>query len=134
MNKNVTRMLLFLLLAAFPARLFAQGNLAGITGQVTAPEEGPLIGAKVTVKNESTGFQTSSLTDPDGNFIFKQLPLGSPYSVSVSALGYAEQKKTGYALNLGDELRVDFTMQISAMEIADIEVIANSLKNTIKTL
>lgn len=49
-------------------------------------------------------------------------------------MGYGAQKKTGYALDLDDQLIVDFMMEVDAAEIKVAEVVANSLKNTIKTL
>ncbi len=65
---------------------------------------------------------------------FKQLPLGSPYSITVSFIGYSEQRKTGFALNQGDQLKVNFNLQTSATELQAVEVVASSLKNTVPTL
>ncbi|WP_316780487.1 TonB-dependent receptor [Pedobacter antarcticus] len=114
--------------------LFAQGNQAIIIGKVLDEHAKPLIGASVKVKNESTGFSTGTMTNEKGDFIIKQLPLGSPYSIAVNYIGYGEQKKTGYALNLGDQLEINFKMEGNATEMKAVEVVANSLKNTVKTL
>lgn len=112
--------------------LYAQGSTqAVITGKVVDESGEGVIGATIQVKNESTGFFTGSVTNGKGEYTIKQLPLGSPYTVSASYMGYGDQKKTGYSLNQGDMLRVDFKMQEAAQEIATVEVVANSLKNTI---
>lgn len=66
----------FLLLCGPETR--AQGNEASVVGKVTEGQAGPIVGATVFVKNESTGFSTGTVTDADGNYIIKQLPLGSP--------------------------------------------------------
>lgn len=134
MMKLMTKFFLFLaVLFCANGSAYAQGNQAIIAGRVS--EGGKhLPGATVTVKNESTGFKSSTETNDKGDYIIKQLPLGSPYSVTVSYIGYGEQKKTGYALNLGDQLQVNFTMEGDAKMMEEVEVVANSLKNSVKTL
>lgn len=122
-----------LLLFAGPLA-FAQGNEASITGKVAEGNVGPVVGATVFVKNESTGFSTGTVTDANGDYIIKQLPLGSPYSVTVSFIGYGEQKKTGYSLNQGDQLRLNFSLEASSNELQAVDIVANSLKNTVVTL
>src|SRR5687767_8215195 len=105
----VNRLLAFLLLVTccLPAApMNAQTTQASITGIITDEENNPLPGATVVVKNESTGFTTGTATNIFGEFIFKQLPLGSPYSVNISSVGYGSEKRMGYALNQGDILRV----------------------------
>ncbi|MHA4740281.1 TonB-dependent receptor [Dyadobacter sp. MSC1_007] len=122
-----------LLLSAGPLA-FAQGNEASITGKVSEGNVGPVVGATVFVKNESTGFSTGTVTDANGDYIIKQLPLGSPYSITVSFIGYGEQKKTGYSLNQGDQLRLNFSLEASSNELQAVDIVANSLKNTVVTL
>lgn len=109
----------------------AQGTQAIITGVVLDNEGLAVIGATIQVKNESTGFFTGSITNEKGEYVIKQLPLGSPYTVTASYIGYGEQKKTGYALNQGDMLRVDFQLSEESVEIQTVEVVANSLKNMV---
>lgn len=122
----------FLLLWSVETR--AQGNEASIVGKVSEGQAGPVAGATVFVKNESTGFSTGTVTDANGDYIIKQLPLGSPYSITVSFIGYGEQKKTGYTLNQGDQLRLNFSLEAAANELKAIDIVANSLKNTVVSL
>lgn len=131
--KLFTRLVtLLMLLCCFSAAVKAQGSTqAIITGTVVDEFGETVIGATIQVKNESTGFFTGSMTNEKGEYIIKQLPLGSPYTVTASFIGYGEQKKTGYSLNQGDMLRVDFKMQEASVEIEAVEVVANSLKNTV---
>ncbi|MDQ4139970.1 MAG: carboxypeptidase regulatory-like domain-containing protein, partial [Bacteroidota bacterium] len=114
--------------------MYGQGNEATIIGKVSEVNASPIIGATVLVRNESTGFQAGTVTDLNGDYIIKQLPLGSPYSITVSFIGYSEQKKTGFALNQGDQLKVNFNLQTSSTELEAVEVVASSLKNTVPTL
>ncbi|WP_026463759.1 TonB-dependent receptor [Adhaeribacter aquaticus] len=126
-------MLLALLITSW-LPLYGQGNEATIIGKVTEFKAGPIIGATVLVRNESTGFQAGTATDVNGDYIIKQLPLGSPYSITVSYIGYATQKKTGYALNQGDLLRVNFEIVSSGTELQAVEITGNTLKNSVPNL
>ncbi|MDR2042119.1 MAG: carboxypeptidase regulatory-like domain-containing protein, partial [Tannerella sp.] len=121
--------LLAMLLSAC-SMLHAQGTQAVIAGTIADETGEPVIGATVRVRNESTGFATGTVTNENGEYSIRQLPLGSPYSISASCLGFGRQSKTGYALNQGDMLRVDFRLTAESQQIQAIEVVANSLKNT----
>ncbi len=135
MKKLITGLhLLGVLFLITSFRLYGQGNQATVIGNISEGKSGPIIGATVIVKNESTGFQTGTVTDAKGDYIIKQLPLGAPYTVMVSYLGFGEQKKTGYTLNQGDQLRVNFALETAANELQAVEIVANSLKNKVETL
>ncbi|RYF75182.1 MAG: TonB-dependent receptor, partial [Cytophagaceae bacterium] len=134
MMKSITRLLsLFVLLLLSGTTTWAQGTQAAITGSIKEAE-GPAIGATVSVRNESTGFQTSTVTNEKGDFSFAQLPLGTPYTISVKYVGFADQKKTGYSLNFGDQLKVNFDMKSSATELDEVSITGADLHNSVKTL
>jgi hypothetical protein len=133
MNRLITGLIVTITLFFCSPHIYGQGNEATIIGKVTE-DAGPIVGATVFVKNESTGFQAGTITDTNGDYIIKQLPLGSPYSISVSYLGFGEQKKSGYTLNQGDQLKLNFKMEVSSNELEAVEIKANSLKNSIVTL
>jgi hypothetical protein len=108
---------------------FGQGTDASITGVVYEKTVLPLPGATIQLKNESTGFQTATLTGADGKFSFKQLPLGGPYTVTVTHIGYAESKKTGYTLNQGNHLKVDINLSESTTDLQEIVVSSNGFRS-----
>ena len=114
--------------------LSAQGTQASIAGKVTDANDETLPGATVIVKNESTGFSTGTNTNANGEYIFRQLPLGSPYTITVTYIGFGEQKKTGYSLNQGDLLQVDFNLQEESVNVGTVTVVAQSLKQSIDRL
>ena len=133
MIRLITTSLMFcVLLCALST--YGQSNQATITGKVSEIKAGPIVGATVIVRNESTGFQAGTVTDVNGDYIIKQLPLGSPYSINVSYVGYGDQKKSGYALNQGDQLKLNFALETDATELQAVDIKASSLKNTIVTL
>ncbi|WP_222852100.1 TonB-dependent receptor [Olivibacter sp. SDN3] len=112
---------------------WSQGTEATITGKVLE-KEGPIAGASITVRNESTGFKATTVTNEKGNYTFQQLPLGSPYTVTANSIGFTEQRKTGFALNFGDEIVVDFELAASSNELEEVVIEGSDLRNTIKTL
>ena len=133
MTTRIKQALMLLILLLMPGYMFAQDDRAVITGIVIDETELGVIGATVQVKNESTGFTTGSITNENGEYTIKQLPLGGPYTIKVSYIGYGDQTKSGYTLNQGDQVRVDFQMKEESITIEAVEVVANSLKNTIAT-
>ncbi|MEM1135414.1 MAG: carboxypeptidase regulatory-like domain-containing protein [Bacteroidota bacterium] len=109
----------FLLIAG---NALGQGTDASISGRVFESNTLPLPGATVLIKNESTGFETGTVTNANGFFILKELPVGGPYAVTTSFIGYGDVKKTGYNLNQGDRLQVDFVMSEEVEELQEIVV------------
>lgn len=71
-------MLIFCCLAK--NNLLAQTTQASISGIISDEQNKPVPGVSVTVKNESTGFTTRTNTNSQGEYTFKELPLGGPYT------------------------------------------------------
>ncbi len=109
--------------------LLAQGTDASVSGTITDATNDELINATVTVRNELTGFNTGTVTNLQGNYRLQQLPVGGPYTVTVSYVGYADQKKTGFTLNQGDNLEVDFEMSEASTELSEIVVSGTGFKS-----
>lgn len=103
----------------------AQTTQASFTGKITADGK-PLEGATVSVKNESTGFTSSTVSNAKGDYVFKELPLGGPYHILVTYTGYENQKKEGYTLNQGDVVPVNFLLNVSSGELAAVTVTAST--------
>lgn len=130
------KQLLLLFLFFFSAyHSIAQTTQASITGKITDETNKPVPGASVQVRNESTGFTTKTSTNTNGDFNFKELPLGGPYTVRVQFIGYGEQVRTGYTLNLGDVVRVNISMATSSQDLDAVEITATTgLKDKIENL
>jgi hypothetical protein len=112
----------------------AQTTQASISGTVVNNEKRPQVGASVSVRNESTGFTTKASTNAQGEFTFKELPLGGPYTVTVTYVGYGEQKVSGYTLNQGDAVKVDVNMQARENTLQVVQVVGSGLKNKIENI
>ncbi|PZR23111.1 MAG: TonB-dependent receptor [Citrobacter freundii] len=126
------QLLLVLLLLSCGQQLFAQAVQASISGNIYNNEKKPQAGATVAVRNESTGFATSTVTNSQGSFTFKELPLGGPYTVTVTYTGYGQQKRQGYMLSQGDAVKIDIEMQTNETTLQVVEVVGSGIKNRIE--
>jgi hypothetical protein len=132
-TKLLTRLLLLICIFG-NNQLLAQTTNAGFTGHVLSEAGAPLPDATVTVKNESTGFRNTSRTNDKGVFLFKELPLGGPYTVTVSSIGFTEQVKSEFTLNQGDQVPVDFALKDASAQLESVTVVSSSLKSRIKEI
>ncbi|HEU4387313.1 MAG TPA: carboxypeptidase-like regulatory domain-containing protein, partial [Blastocatellia bacterium] len=71
------------LVFVFPLSLFAQSNTGTLLGTVSGPD-GVIAGAKVVVKDDSTGRERTVKTSDEGTFTIPQLEVGT-YTVTISA-------------------------------------------------
>ncbi|WP_324670603.1 TonB-dependent receptor [Hymenobacter sp. GOD-10R] len=113
---------------------FGQSTDASISGRVVDEKGIMLPGVTIVVRNEATGFQTNTVTNGEGRYFLRQLPLGKPYSVRASYIGSATQVKNELALNLGDQLAVDFKMQPSTVGLNEVVVRGNALNSRVDRL
>ncbi|MBO0929801.1 TonB-dependent receptor [Fibrella aquatilis] len=135
MNKRLLLpSVIILLVCFFAGKTAAQTTQASIFGVITEKQKAPLPGATVQVRNESTGFSTGTITNAEGEYTFKELPLGGPYTVRVTYVGYGEQSRKGYMLNQGDAVRVSLTMQDDGQTLDVVQVVASGLKNKIDNI
>jgi hypothetical protein len=106
-----------------PALLSAQST-GGIQGQVTDPSGASVAGATVTVKNEGTGEQRTTVTDASGLYLVPSLPVGG-YNVAVKASGFQVMSANGLVLQVGVTLQQNFHLQVaSASETVEVTTAA----------
>lgn len=134
MSKKFFSVLLFSVFFLLNKQLTAQTTQASISGIITDAEHKTQAGATVSVRNESTGFLTKTLTNAGGEYTFKELPLGGPYTVNVSFSGFGQQKRSGYSLNQGDAVKVDISMQVMETTLEVVQIVGSGLKNKIENI
>ncbi len=123
------KLLLIFSMLTIASRLFAQGTDASIEVAVTDPTKLPVQGATISLLNASTGFTTTGASQKNGMFRFEQLPLGGPYKITVTYVGFQPQVKDGYTLNQGSNLTVAFPLSNQAAQLQEVTVFANEFKN-----
>jgi hypothetical protein len=99
---------------AGPVRLHAQATTASIHGTVTDSSGAVLPDATVTVVNTSPSISATQKTDSKGYFIFPDLHIGGPYTVTVGKEGLQKFVSTGIMLDLSSVREVAATLQIGA--------------------
>ncbi|MBU6366287.1 MAG: carboxypeptidase regulatory-like domain-containing protein [Gemmatimonadetes bacterium] len=108
-----------------PREAGAQATEGFVAGAVRSAAGAPVVGASVTARNEATGTQQTRTTDARGRYVFAQLPIGGPYSITVRQLGFRPVRRTGLMLNLGDRAALDVTLEPAATELAAVDVRAD---------
>ncbi len=126
--------MLLLLVALFTDSILAQSHRGELKGVIVDQNKQTIIGAAIQLRNESTGFATGTISNENGEYYIKQIPLGGPYSIRVSFIGFGDQEKSGYTINQGDVITVNFELAEESFEVETVEVVANSLKNTVNVV
>src|SRR5436190_3222264 len=110
-----------LVLFGSPAPLGAQGQATTgiIRGVVTDPNGAPVANATVILHEGQTNFTRTLTTDAAGNFTGTLLPLGT-YDVTARSVGYAEVKRTGSGLGVGET--VALRLPLAAVTLAAVTV------------
>ena len=89
----------------------AQEVSAGITGRVTDPSGGAIVGASVTAKDQQRGTVWPTKTNEDGIYAFPRVPVGT-YEVRVEASGFKTFVQPDIVLEVNQRARIDVAMQV----------------------
>ena len=100
-------------LSTCAVRIEAQATTASIRGTVTDPTGAIIANATITVANTSTGISKTQKSDSKGYYVFPDLHIGGPYTVTVEEQGFQKFIATGIMLDLSSALEVDVTSTIS---------------------
>jgi hypothetical protein len=109
-----------------PAAAMAQETTSTIRGLVTA-EGAPVAGATVTIVNVPTGARSTATTDTNGGFTASGLRAGGPYTVSVTAAGYATAQVTDINTTVAQTFELPIELAAETAGGGDIVVTAASL-------
>src|SRR5690349_3272740 len=134
---RMLHMLLFVLL--LNAVVSAQTFRGTILGTVTDPNGAVVSGAKISVKNTSTGLERSTTTDDAGNYTVAELPVG-PYEVRVEQTGFVSSVVSNVTVEVSAERRVDVQLNVAGAQTlvtiapnVQVETTSNMLGGTITT-
>ena len=86
---------------------------ATLSGTVTDPSGGVVVGATVSVKNNATGAGRDVMTDSAGLYTVPNL-LPGPYQVSVSASGFSTSVQSSLTLAVGQQQQLNFALQVGS--------------------
>ncbi len=103
LGSYATCALLMLLAAAMPAR--AQSLTGQLSGTIVDSSDAVLPGVTVTLVNELSGDQRSTVTNDSGNFVFAAVQAGT-YTVRAELSGFQTVENKGVVLRLGESRNI----------------------------
>jgi hypothetical protein len=101
------------LLLALAGSAFAQSFNATLRGTVTDSTGAVIAGAKIAIQNEVKGGARNATSDTGGNYAVPQLP-PDLYTITVESAGFQTEVRKGLKLEISQETRVDFTLQVGS--------------------
>jgi hypothetical protein len=104
---------------------FAQNS--GVSGTVSDPSGALVPGVTVTAANLQTGITQTSVSNESGTYNFVSLQPGA-YRISASLPGFQTQTFNNYQVGAGEQLRLNFTLQVQATQTSvEVAVDASAL-------
>lgn len=91
---------------------FAQTG--AITGRITDPGGAVVPKVQITITETSTAMRRAVSTNDEGYYSAPSL-LPGPYAIAVERQGFKPITRTGLQLQVDQELRVDFTLEVGAL-------------------
>ncbi len=126
MQKSFIKSLVIAAVAALTVMLspnaVAQVVTSGITGVVKADDGKPSANATVVAVHTPTNATFKTTTNSDGRYSFRNLPVGGPYSVSVTAEGLNTQTQENLTTELGADIPVDFVLKSEVLKLEKFTV------------
>ena len=110
-----------LVVCALSTALFGQDVSGTIGGTILDSSGAAVPNAKVTVKDVSRNQVVRTVTtDNSGVYVAPLIPVGM-YSLKVEAAGFKTEDRSGIALNVNDDLKFNFTLQVgAATEVVEV--------------
>ena len=93
---------------------FGQVTTGTILGEVSDSSGALVPGAKVTIRNVDTGISRTATTDAAGRYRIPQLGPGN-YEVTGEAVGFQAMVRRGIELTVGQQVTLNFSLQVGAV-------------------
>jgi len=137
-EKKLTKKRLFmikrLLLSAFTVLCvfytFGQETTSQILGTVTG-DQGPLAGATVVALHTPTGTRYTTTTRKDGRFNLPNVRIGGPYVLTISYVGFKEEKQENINLVVGQDFTADFKLTPESKQLTEVVVAGSRQQNKV---
>ncbi len=115
------RLLLTALCAFSSYLLFSQETTSQILGTISDGKAG-LGGATVVALHTPTGTKYTTTTRKDGRFNLAGLRVGGPYTITVTYVGFKEEKQDNVTLTIGQDYAADFTLTPDSRQLSEVIV------------
>ncbi len=102
----------------------SESGSAAIEGSVVDVNGAAVAGAAVVIRNLETGLERSAVSDGNGRFSARVLPVGR-YEIAVQASGFADRRQENVILRVGEATALNISLQPSAVT-AQVDITAGS--------
>ncbi len=110
------------------------GQTAQLTGRIGDQTNAVVPDTRITVTNTKTNVSRDSLTNGEGFYTIPLLPPGE-YSIEVNKDGFKPIQQSGITLQVGQVLRMDYTLEIGAPnETVSVSASAATLETATSSL
>lgn len=111
-----------LIILLLPAVSMAQVTTSSMSGVIKTATGEALVGATVTAIHEPTGVVYKTQTRTGGRFELSNMNPGGPYTVEVSFVNFATEKRSEIYLSLGETYKLDAGLKDKANELTGVTV------------
>ncbi len=119
MKKNYFFAVLFFLAALSS---FAQVTTASIKGVVSDESGDPIPGANIVAVHVPSGTSYGTVTQFSGSFNIPNMRIGGPYTITVSYVGFKTQGDEGIHLQIGQKLKLNYSMKEETAELDEVVI------------
>jgi hypothetical protein len=91
----------------------AQSTTGTITGTVTDPSKAVIVGAQLTLTNESTGLVRAASTNATGQYVLDFIPVGA-YALRVEDQGFSPQERNHITIAAAQGIQLNFSLLIQS--------------------
>src|SRR5260370_157124 len=113
-HSQIIRSLLVIVLMMLAASAFAE-SAGAVHGKVLGPDNKPMAGVAVQLRNDITGFKAQSITNADGAFFFSNVPF-NPYELHVDVQGFPA---THRSVDVRSIVPIDLTVPLSLPTVSE---------------
>ena len=105
---SLLRVAVLFLASGLPA--MAQSTTATLVGTIYDQTAAVMPNVKVTAVQQATGQQRSAITNEEGAFVLRSLPIGE-YLVTAEIAGFKKEEFNNIVLQIDQTLRLDFNLK-----------------------
>lgn len=115
-KRSLLAMAVILGLSVVSPNILAASNTDGsIQGTVMSASSAPVLGAKITLKNQDTGLIRTIASDENGKYRIPRLPIGQ-YTLTISANGYEDKVVKNIPVTIGGNSNITTELSLADME------------------
>jgi hypothetical protein len=102
---------------------------AALQGTVERASGAPLPDVRIALTDSRTGNRRYATSSAHGSFAFETVPVGGPYTLEVTAIGFVPTVMSGITLHLGDRLMRRVVLDELAQRLVGVTVAGDAFRD-----